>query len=100
MANLVSRKYSGENDLPLMLDLLEAVRPAGRVTDYPSIVDLYELLALRKVQDNTRLWLDAHAQVTAFALVDPYNNLVFEIKKRAESLKIEAEIVAWGVECL
>jgi len=32
-----------------MIELLTAVRPADRLADYPSIVDLHEGLALRRV---------------------------------------------------
>ena len=83
-----------------MLDLLVAVRPADRITDYPGIVDLHELLALRDVQDNTRLWLGADGRMVAFAFVDQYDNLIFEVDAQAACPGIEPEIVAWGVECV
>lgn len=51
-----SRLYSGPADLHSMLDLLVAVKPAERIADDPSAVDLRELLALPAVQNNTRLW--------------------------------------------
>ncbi|MBN1891062.1 MAG: GNAT family N-acetyltransferase [Thermoflexales bacterium] len=96
----VSRTYSGANDLQSMLDLLLAVRPADRITDYPSIVDLRETLALSHVQDNTRLWFGANDQLVGFAFVDQYNNLRFEVDQQAAYPEIESEIVAWGVECI
>ena len=83
-----------------MIDLLVAVRPADRVTDYPSIVDLHEILALTNVQDNTRLWFDTNNQIVGFALVDHYNNLRFEFDPQAAHSNIELEIVTWGVECM
>jgi mycothiol synthase len=96
----VSRTYSGAEDLQSMIDLLVAVRPADRITDYPSVVDLREVLALSSVQDNTRLWFDADDQIVGFAFVDQYNNLRFEIDQRAAHLDIESDMVAWGVECI
>ena len=73
-----SRLYSGESDLQAMIVLLVAVRPAEHLTDYPSVVDLYELFALPQVQENTRLWFDADEQIVGFAFVDTYQNLRFE----------------------
>jgi ribosomal protein S18 acetylase RimI-like enzyme len=83
-----------------MLDLLVAVRPADRITDYPSIVDLHELLALSNVQGNTRLWFSDDDEIVGFALVDPYNNLKFEIGQQVAGSSIESEMVAWGVACI
>ncbi len=50
-----SRLYSGLAGLQSMLDLLVAVRPAERIADSPSAVDLRESLTFSVVQDNTRL---------------------------------------------
>ncbi len=91
-----SRLYSGSQDLQSMLALLLAVRPAERIADSPSAVDLRELLALPAVQDNTRLWFDAARRLVGFAIVDHYNNLLFEFSDPG----IEAEIVDWGVQCI
>jgi len=83
-----------------MIDLLVVVRPADRITDYPSIVDLREILALSNVQDNTHLWFDDKGQMVAFAFVDQYNNLKFEINLQTAHPDTESEIINWGVECL
>jgi len=83
-----------------MLDLLAAVRSPARTSDYPGIVDLRELLALRPVQDNTRLWFDTAGRVVGFALVDHYDNLWFEFDQQATHPDIELEIVDWGVACI
>ena len=91
-----SRLYSGVADLQSILDLLVAVRPAERITDFPSVVDLRELLALPVVRDNTRLWFDADDRLIGFAFVDHYNNLCFE----SADPGIETEIVDWGGQCI
>ena len=83
-----------------MINLLVAVRPADRITDYPSPVDLREILALSNVRDNTRLWFDAEGQIVGFALVDHYNNLRFEINSQAAHPDTELEMVSWGEECI
>jgi hypothetical protein len=51
----VSRPYAGPADLAAMIELLVAVRPAERITDYPSIVDLHEILSRADIQSNTCL---------------------------------------------
>jgi len=94
-----SRLYAGSADLRLMIELLIALRPSYRLTDYPSIADLRELLMLDPVRDATRLWVNARGELAGFALVDPYNNLRWEIDPRAASCDLESEIVAWGVDC-
>lgn len=98
--SFTSRTYSDAGDLPAMLDLLVAVRSAERVTDYPGVVDLQELLALTQVQVHTRLWFDAGDQMIGFAFVDPYRNLRFEFDHSTANHALEQEIVTWGEICL
>jgi ribosomal protein S18 acetylase RimI-like enzyme len=100
MAFTATRLYAGEPDLQLIIDLLVAVRPPNRITVYPGIVDLHELLALSNVQANTRLWFTAENRVVAFAVVDHFNNLLFEIDQHAAYPGIAAEIVDWGESCV
>jgi len=83
--------------LQKIVGLLCRVRPAEWIADYPGPTDLHELLSLPAVQANTRLWLDK-GQIIAFALVDSYNNLVFEYREAGPDL--QAEMVDWGVECV
>ena len=49
-----------------MIYLLAEVRPTDRMTDYPSMVDLPEALALPDVQRQTRFWASNHKQVVRF----------------------------------
>jgi len=95
-----SRPYAGAADLQAMIDLLIAVRPAERITDYPSIVDLQEMLGTPAIQANTRLWQDADGQLVGFAFVDAYNNLLFEVAPQAAGGEIEPQMIAWGMECI
>ena len=83
-----------------MIDLLVAVRPADRITDCPSPVDLREILSLSEVQDRTRLWFDTKGKLIAFALVDHYSNLRFEINQQDAHPDTEAEIITWAAECM
>lgn len=100
MTTLVDRPYSGPQDLQSMLNLLANARPANRITDYPSMVDLRELLALDEVQNNTRLWFDREQGLVGFALVDQYNNLLLEVLPQPDSTGLEAQMVAWGAACV
>lgn len=99
MTTLISRGYTGPQDLQAMLDLLLAVRPAARIKAYPGIVDLHELLALPEVQANTRLWFSAEDQLVGFAIIDRYLNLLFELAPQTAA-DLESEVVAWGETCL
>ena len=94
-----SRLYTGAQDRDSMIELLTAARTADRITDYPSIVDLHEELAVRRVRDQTRLWFDGE-ELVAFAFVDSYNTLCFEFSSDSASPGITSEIVAWGVACI
>ena len=83
-----------------MIDLLVSVRPVDRLTDYPGIADLRELVATPAVRANTRLWLDDEDRTVAFALVDSYNNLHWELDPRGAAQGLESELVAWGEVCV
>ncbi len=95
---LFSRPYASAVDLQAMIDLLYLSRPANRLNDYPGEIDLRELLATERQQQHTRLWLTPDGSLAAFALVDAYNNLWFEMAVTDEQLA--DEIIQWGVEDL
>lgn len=69
-------------------------------SDYPSANDLRELLARPLAQSSTQLWLDASGDLIAYALVDEFNNLLFDVLPAARSPALDAEIFAWGAECV
>ena len=99
MPAFTNRPYAGDADLQAMIDLLVAVRPPERIVDYPSIVDLRELLDTSEVQANTFLWKDGNEQLVSFAIVRPaYGALYFEILPQACAGDLAAQMVAWGVE--
>ena len=66
MTSFTSRLYSSLTDLQTVIGLLTASRPAERITDYPGIVDLQEILARPTIQANTSLWQDASGQSVGF----------------------------------
>jgi len=99
MTAYIRRTYRGEEDLDAMIELLLA-RPAGHQGDYPSAIDLYELMDQASVRNDTRLWEGTKEQLAAFAFVDAYNNLRIEIAPWAQASDVDSEIVAWGVEVM
>ncbi len=100
MATAMSHMYSGAKDLQAMLGLLRAVRPADRIADYPSPVDVREAMALARLRANTRLWFDDGGRVVGFAFVDAYHNLHLEFDQQAACSDLELEIVRWGETCI
>ncbi|MBN1148843.1 MAG: GNAT family N-acetyltransferase [Anaerolineales bacterium] len=99
MTAYIQRAYHGEQDLDLMVELLLA-RPASRRGDFPSVIDLHELMDQTNVRDATRLWQDSSGRLASFAFVDAYNNLRFEIATWAQNSNVDEEIVAWGMETM
>ena len=99
MAGFVSRSYEGEADLQVMTDLLLAARPAERIADYPSILDLQELFSRSGTHANMRLWEDDDGRLVGFAIVDlRQSSLHFEVVPQANGSNIATLIIAWGME--
>jgi mycothiol synthase len=97
MPSIISRPYSHPQDLPAVLDLLNAVRPAEWSNDYPNSADLQEAMARPSIRERTRLWMDDRGHFAAFAFVlEPYNHLVFEVTPEAE-LEIVSGLITWGM---
>ena len=91
--------YHHVNDQPLLMDFFRICRAAGNPHEFPAPIDLRELLALPEVRQTIRLWQAPDGKLAAYALVDPYHNLVSDIHPELESITLEDEIVAWGVYC-
>ncbi|MBN1875392.1 MAG: GNAT family N-acetyltransferase [Anaerolineae bacterium] len=100
MLDFTLHPYTGPTDLQAMLALLPRIRPAERITEYPSPVDLQEALNIPAVQANTRLWYDTSDELVGFAFVDTYHNLVSEFTPQIEVANILPQMIAWGVTCI
>lgn len=92
---ITSRIYSTSQDLQSMIALLNIARPVTQLADYPSNVDLQELLQSTTVNANTRLWFD-NEQLIGFALVDEYNNILFDCLPDQLNL-LGDEMIEWGL---
>lgn len=94
-----SRPYIDPADRQAVLDFVRAVRPPERIFDYPSLNDLEEQLPQPEIQAKTRLWVDPDRKLVAFAFVDAFDNLWFEIAPLQEQ-GLGDEIVQFGVDCI
>jgi ribosomal protein S18 acetylase RimI-like enzyme len=90
--------FSGEADLQAMVDVLVRARPADRTAEYPGIADLQEMLVRPPVQVNTSLWYDVQGRLVGYALIDEFNNLLFDVLPKATGQGLETQMIAWGVE--
>jgi len=90
---LESHLLHNETDVQWMRDLME------RLPDGSTVVDFEESMLLPTVQATTRLWQQGD-RLIAFAWVDDYNNLQFDVDPQYSSPRLEAEIVGWGTACL
>jgi len=93
-----ARPYAA-SDLPALLALWPACRPAAWQTDFPSPTDLVELLAAPEVAARTQVWVNAAGQPLAYALVDAYDNLWFDRAPAGADDATGAALVAWGIAC-
>jgi mycothiol synthase len=92
--------YSGAVDLQRMLDLVKA-RPLDRLTDFPSIADLQEMLGPDLSPLNVQLWEETGERLAGFALLQDYQSWVFLVMEVGSSfpvVEIERQMVAWGEE--
>ncbi|HYN88841.1 MAG TPA: GNAT family N-acetyltransferase [Ardenticatenaceae bacterium] len=99
MASLTTRPFV-PGDVNLLLAFARAVRPRERIADYPSVSDLPDLLKLVPTQRTARLWLDEHGQLIAFAFVDAFQTLRFDLDWPKATPALEAAIVRWAAGCL
>jgi mycothiol synthase len=100
MTAYLRRNYRDENDLYAMVELMNTARPVEWRSDFPTPLDLYELMEGFDIRKNTRLWEDSQEQLAAWAFVDNYHNLCFEIAPWADLNSLETEIVAWGMQAM
>jgi hypothetical protein len=79
----------GQSDIQLIQEFID------QLPQKSTIVDFEETMMLSSIRARTRLW-QAEGRIIAFAFVDDYNNLRFEIEDGRRSEKLEREIVEWG----
>jgi ribosomal protein S18 acetylase RimI-like enzyme len=93
---LSHRPYAGEADLRAITDLLARSRPAERATEYPSLIDVREILGTPTGQGGTFLWED-EGGLLGFAMFDA-PNLTFEIVPGPAQGEIAAQMIGWATD--
>lgn len=93
-----SKNETFAHDLQAMILLVKA-RPHRLISNFPSPVDLHELLAVADIRDKTHLWEDASGRVVAFAIAYiQYHQLIFELAPEMLDTELASQVIAWGVE--
>jgi ribosomal protein S18 acetylase RimI-like enzyme len=82
-----------ESEIQAIRDLLQ------RLPEVLGVVDFEEKIQMASIRATTRLWKDGE-RVAAFAYVDDYSNLWFELDPQDAGQGLEAEIFAWGVSVI
>lgn len=100
MENWTCHTFSGDLDLQQMVNLIRISRSAPQLSDYPRIVDLYELMNVPEIRLRTCLWQTVQGELLAYAIADTWNNLWFDVLPEGLGTPIETEVVQWGVSCL
>ncbi len=93
-----TRPYQHPDDLAAVLAFVRA-RAANRVGDYPSLVDLQELLCRAEIQANSRLWYANVTHLAGYAFNDHYpdfSGISFEFGP--EYAEIGGEMITWCLE--
>ncbi len=98
MRHITSRGYEGGKDFPTIIEFTARIRPPQHRHDYPGRLDLEEAFATVIVPKNTRLWF-AEDSLVAWAYVDGYNNLIWELDPQYEQ-PLGADLVSWGQTCV
>jgi mycothiol synthase len=98
MAALTSRPYAGDADLQAMIALVSR-RPIWRIADFPTILDLRQILGSSNGQQNAHLWWGADGQLAGFAMfIDYVSKLYFEVAPGVTSAEAAVQMNDWGEE--
>lgn len=74
-------------------DLISALGPMSTIRNFEELIQTDSIRAM------TRLWW-SDSGLAAFAYVDDYSNLWFDINPALESDSLAAEVFAWGIESI
>ena len=98
---ITKRLYTNQADLEKMIELTKK-RPLSHILDFPSILDLQEMMGTAARQANTVLWETEVDELIGFAILDKYEQsayLIMEIEPE-QGAEFGNEMIAWGVERL
>lgn len=95
-----SRLFSNVDDIDRITGFVRRIRPESLWSEYPSLWDLPDFLAIPKNQETTRLWFMEDGSLAAFAYVDGFHTLRFDIDWALRDGRLESEIASWGEACV
>jgi ribosomal protein S18 acetylase RimI-like enzyme len=95
-----SRPYLADSDLEALIRFVTAVRSPLRLADYPSPIDLRELLALPANRARTRIWLDDKGDIAGYGVVDHFDNVLFDVLPDGDMDELCGEILDWAEEAV
>jgi ribosomal protein S18 acetylase RimI-like enzyme len=82
-----------QRDLDAMIELILQVRPGRRSAEWPGAADLHERFPRGGSGGTCALWKDERGKLAAFAYVDAYDNLAFEL---APGSTCERSLLEWA----
>ncbi|MEM7029209.1 MAG: GNAT family N-acetyltransferase [Chloroflexota bacterium] len=86
-------RYDKNEDLQTLIDVVSQ-RPPERIADYPSAVDLHEMLGIPEPEAVITVWRDESQAVVGFAMLDE-QDLRFDLLP-SDNTELALEIVAWA----
>lgn len=92
------KPYSGSADFHRVLNLVRS-RPPERLTDFPSLAGLQEMLGVESATRQVQLWEEANGNLAGFAILDDYQSWAFLVMETAASAQprlVEEQMIAWG----
>lgn len=86
-------------DQPHLIDFRRAITTRENKNDYPTDIDLYEILNAPDRTNTIGLWEDEHGDIVAFAMTAPaYGNYYFHLRPHIQEQEIKTLILAWAVQ--
>jgi len=98
---ITMRPYIPTTDTQNILNFRRACTTPENINDYPTVVDLYEILSRTPAssQERIELWEDEHGAIVAYAIVAlNYCNLYFLLHPHLQDSEVAAQVLEWGQE--
>jgi ribosomal protein S18 acetylase RimI-like enzyme len=98
MTKLQTATYQPD-DLSKLVDFIFRIRKPEELPQFPTRVDLEELMDSRQIRELTQFWLDDSGNIAGYAFIDPrFCNLDFEVEPVRDTVRLQKEIIPWGIE--
>ena len=97
MIDFANRPYGGESDLEALITLVKQ-RPIERLTEFPSIIDLSQMLRRTEEQQNTQLWEDESGYVVGYVMLHDWGGFQFEVRETLTGDALCRQLITWAIE--